>query len=306
MYFPVDVTDGPERFLNDSSTSTQLPNIGIPTQPRSSSLNTRIRASHPSYQRIIGSIRPYTREIKLENQKDSFICVSDGSVCSNNASAAYVIHSLQGNKTRLHSSLPVDGCSRKKNSYRAELMGILAVLITLNIILSQTQETDQMSGTIWCDSESVLKRVNRLHSEHPYSIKHGNEDEYDLIHEIFVQKQKLKVPTAFKWVKGHQHKPTTHEGRLNIVADNLATDHYSFSNDQQATEKPLIMPNQMLHVTLGGTTYTNDISREISRHFHGYDSEEYICKKLNIDDETLGLIDWETIKSSNTSLNLQE
>ena len=59
------------------------------------------------------------------------------------------------------------------------------------------------------------------------------------------------------------------------------------------------MPNQMLQVTLGGTTYTKDIRKDISRHFHGYDSEEYIVQKLGIAEETHGLIDWETIDSSN-------
>ena len=166
--------------------------------------------------------------------------------------------------------MPVDGNTKHKSSYRAEFISILAALITIKQITSKMTSTDQLTGTIWCDNESLLRRINKFREGHLYSIKHATEDEYNIIHEIAIIKTSLKFKISLRWVKGHQKKPTTLEERLNRVADNLANDHYNLLTSQQSQENPPYMPNQEIQISFRGTAYMSRVTKEASRNYHGY------------------------------------
>ena len=107
-------------------------------------------------------------------------------------------------------------------------------------------------------------------------------------------------------MRGHQKKSSTLEGRLKIVADNLANDHYGLATNQQSQETPPFMPNRRIQTSFGGTAYTSKITREASRHYHVYNTETYISKKIDLPANKLHLVDWESIISSINQLKINK
>ena len=66
---------------------------------------------------------------ELPKEVTNLIAVSDGSVKDSEGSAGYVISDMSNYKNKIEGSLVVDGTSNNMNSYRAELYGILAVMV---------------------------------------------------------------------------------------------------------------------------------------------------------------------------------
>ena len=91
-------------------------------------------------------------------------------------------------------------------------------------ILKEGRPGATVKGEIYCDSESVVKKVNDLRHEtkFPYSIKTENFEEYDVISSIRELQQDLTDSVKLEWVDGHVEHPTCLAEHLNGIADSLA------------------------------------------------------------------------------------
>ena len=84
----------------------------------------------------------------------------------------------------MEASLPVNGAAEEMTSYRAELFGILALLL-ITATLMRSNRDAVIRGTIFCDNEQAVKRVNEIrHKIYPHSIKKVVDEEHDVLHEI--------------------------------------------------------------------------------------------------------------------------
>ena len=91
--FPADIDNELKVYYTQQTISPTTPQTN---QPQNTTYE-RIGNLTKQYKRIAGTFRPTTKPLQLANEKDGYICVSDGSVCKNISSAAYVIH---GKNTR--------------------------------------------------------------------------------------------------------------------------------------------------------------------------------------------------------------
>ena len=94
-------------------------------------------------------------------------------------------------------------------------------------ILKDGRPGATVKGEIYCDSESVVKKVNNLRheTEFPYSIKTENCNEYGVISSIQELQQDLTDSVKLEQVKGHVENPTCLAEHLNGIADSLANKH---------------------------------------------------------------------------------
>ena len=115
------------------------------------------------YQRLLGNLRPTLTIPKFVDQAGDFIAATDGTVKNGRGGAAVLVHSNNNNGT-LQAVVPVDGTNESTTSYRAELAGILTVLLITHFILNGQGKT-ALSGDIYCDNEAAVNTYNKLSGE---------------------------------------------------------------------------------------------------------------------------------------------
>ena len=107
------------------------------------------------------------------------------------------------------------------NSYRAELLGIYALLVILHTTI-KLHSPQHPSGILYCDNESAIKLISSLtfhiHPQHKHS---------DVLHDIRHVKQMLSCNLRFHHIRGHQDKnrhlmELSLPAKLNCRCDSLA------------------------------------------------------------------------------------
>jgi hypothetical protein len=96
--------------------------------------------------------------------------------------------------------------SPNKNACRAELFGMLAAILILEII-EATFPSISGSGTLYSDCQKGIRRAFRTG---PLGIKDATQDEYDIILEIQRTRRQLRTTINPLWTPGH---PTTTNSR---------------------------------------------------------------------------------------------
>eukprot|EP00957_Ditylum_brightwellii_P014265 1073945-Ditylum_brightwellii.AAC.1 len=116
----------------------------------------------PSHiKRTLGNLK--TQEVDVEYwlqalQENSVNIASDGSVIGKMGSYAVILHTeerelcLQG---------PCNCSTQCISSYRAELMGILAVYYLLHSFISFRDTPTELSASLYCDNISAVRSSNR-------------------------------------------------------------------------------------------------------------------------------------------------
>ena len=105
--------------------------------------------------------------------------------------AGYVLMEKTEDGRRLEGTLPVDGAPEKMHSYRTELAGILAILLAIRAVLSESTNS-QITGTVYCDNMRAVQRLNELDSNYPTTVTEANEEEHE----------KRRVRGGMTWEEG--------------------------------------------------------------------------------------------------------
>ena len=134
------------------------------------------------YKRTVGIIDSNSTLRQLSSDTTTIIGVSDSSVKDGEGSASYIIQENPPSDLKVKGSLAVDGAAEDILSYQTELFGVLAIMLIIKI-LKEGRLGATVKGEIYCDSESVVKKVNGLRheTEFPYSINMENCDKYNVI-----------------------------------------------------------------------------------------------------------------------------
>ena len=106
------------------------------------------------------------------------------------------------------------------------------------------------------------------------------------------------------WVELHTNA-TSKEARLNTLVDELATIQHSAQGKWAFKNNRKFLPNQRAQLVLQGDVYERDYNKEIVCHVHGNEAAKYIGNKMNISAADLKLIDWASIKDSNSGLSIK-
>lgn len=190
----------------------------------------------------------------------------------------------------------VPGQSKDQTSYRAELGGILGLIITVNAICLHHKIIDG-SFTIGCDNDSALD----------VAFDEGEvlctSSSFDIIRLIRYHLQQSPIKWNKQKVKGHQDKTTPYEeldkwGKSNIRADRKA----ALLMSTHPQHVPFLDPaGAGWTLTINGTRVVANTSRELYNHITAAPIKRYWATKNYIDldeydDDTLNAnIQWDAI-----------
>ena len=94
----------------------------------------------------------------------------------------------------------------------------------------------------WCNNEAAVNRFNVLEGQRHYSIASANHSDADVLQELRWWKARMPIHVHARWVKSHQTNCVTREGRLNRVADRLASMQHDAIGAWATTVKSRMLP----------------------------------------------------------------
>ena len=164
-------------------------------------------------------------------------------------SAVYSIHSRSTPRT-LQSVIHVDGNPKSTTLYRTEFFGILGAIVVVHHLLSVSGDMRRnLTGTLWCNNKAAVNKYNKLDDNLPFSLTEVKELDADVLQELQHWKSK-PVKIIARWVKVHQHNPTTREARLNNVVYRLASTQHSKVVQWASRKRARQLPNTRAQLVL--------------------------------------------------------
>ena len=142
------------------------------------------------------------RDMHTSLKRGDLMGISDGSYKEGKASHAWVFADRNTDERITQSAATVDGEREKLNAFRAEAMGVIAMLTVIELISSQ-YNISQFSVNIGVDCKSLITKV---YTPVENSIKFVEASEVDTILEIRQLIKKIPCKIHLEHVEGHQDK----------------------------------------------------------------------------------------------------
>jgi hypothetical protein len=153
-------------------------------------------------------------------------------------------------------------------SFRAESYGMLSAFLFLKTYFQHygTNASDQTILKFYCDSESLIKRIESKRDQSWTNPTSCLASDYDLESGIIKFIDELPITIRFIHVKSHQDKDTAvhllpWEAQMNVTADHLATDYLENYADPSKII-PFIKPVQA-NLTIQGATITRRFANRL-------------------------------------------
>ena len=137
----------------------------------------------------------------------------------------------------------------------------------------------------------------------PSSVKHSMALEFLLISAIN-SKKSLCPGMLVNWTTGHQKGNNKEETALNNIANEVAGRHHQIRGEWESQPIRRMIPEQKVYLVQNSEQTDNNVDKEVDRHLRGHVTEQYIVNILKMLSETLKLIDWEAIRTSDKSLTI--
>ena len=162
--------------------------------------------------------------VQVEETMSSGHCIgaSDGSKLGASLAHSWSLADELTEKTIISGCCSLAGEGKTMSSFRAEAMGIIAVLDMIYYVEKLYPKSKFPPVRVYCDNYSVIQKVKKTQLE--FSTKHAIEDDTDVILEIRSILNALHTRVMLLHVKGHQDQRETYETlpfnvRLNIDRD---------------------------------------------------------------------------------------
>ena len=285
--------------LSDASKSIQIHKRNIPSIPARS---IRTISSFRTYLDTLDHWeKQLLRTIHFQCSTTDFLAFStspillatDGSVVENHGSFGWVIADQNGRILATGSGIAF---GFKVTSFRSEAYGILAPLRLLyRFHCYHHLPLFNRPITWYCDSESLLKRLNNnlqdTHNPNRYKLA-DNDLEFTIVQTIPL----VSTTLHRHHIRSHQHDhlplhklPIPH--RLNRIADSLASSAHE--DCPTVTNKvPLVAPaGCQLQINKG--TITRSYTRMLHNAFTYKQTSRHICNRLGIFHTTMNSIAWD-------------
>ena len=174
----------------------------------------------------------------------------------------------------------------KADAYRAELMGILSVVVAIYIHEQKAIKYSKGSLTIGCDNKMAGWNSGKIHARVGVTVKH-----MDIIKAIRRTQQRLRTKITFTHIYGHQDRNARYNeldrmAQLNVQVDAMAQDHFDICYINNAFKNNAIFPYEGWYVSLGTVKIMDKHKTYIREWIGKHRLREYLYKK--------GLISWNT------------
>ena len=223
------------------------------------------------------------------------IIASDGSVRQPNGTFGWIITSTDGSPIARGSG---QAFGHNISSFRAEAYGILGALrFLLRMFHYHNTPLPNRTTTWWCDSESLLKRIQSNLNDTINPNRYKDAD-HDLEQCIILTIPLVTTTLTQQHIRSHQSDNTPLHllplpQRLNRIADELATAHYTHIDATKGNRVPLITPARcQLHTSAG--TITRSYLPVLHRAYTEQTTRQHISKRFNLERTQVDTIEWRT------------
>ena len=221
------------------------------------------------------------------------VIASDGSVQKPCAMFGWIITSTDGSPIARGSG---QAFGHNISSFCAEAYGILGALRFLLWMLHyHNTPLSNRTTTWWCDSESLLKRIqsNLNDTINPNRYKYAD---HDLEQCIILTIPLVTTNLTQQHIRSHQSDNTPPHllplpQRLNRMADELATAHYTRIDTTKGHRVPLITPAHcQLHTSVG--TITRSYTPALHHAYSDQTTRQHICTHFQLERTQVDTIAW--------------
>ena len=230
-------------------------------------------------------------------QNNNCLGVSDGSLRDSFPAHAWCFVKADTGDILIQGSAPVDGDVSQTSSFRAEGMGILAMLTIIDI-LREARLINQASIRIYCDGESVIKKCRKaVESRSKYMLQ----NDIELILEIRRLLSLNSHLATLHYVPGHQDK---HQHfslhplpiQLNILMDAAVREFIENIQDRPARFDSFPSMDSA-HIFISKNNNLLNHSIEDTMHLTFYHNRwlEYSSDNYNLCNFTRPLVAWPSI-----------
>lgn len=221
------------------------------------------------------------------------------------AAASWVIvDSLQPHLNSCFGHTLVSGTAVAINSYRAELQGLHALLLAVEILCSFHHITEGRI-TIYCDNLQAVRLAKLSASQLRPNLSH-----LDLLRAISHMASSLPVTLSFEHVAGHQDDSTPWieslplEAQLNILCDSRAKE---FLLESSRLDSPCpgdrVFQHESLRILINGSKVYTDVGRAAMDQAASLDYRAYLIKRQVVPAEAFSCINWDAIGDALSSLS---
>jgi hypothetical protein len=230
--------------------------------------------NHPFH--LLGTLATLAKSIR----QGTAVAVTDGSFKDTMGTAAYVLQDCLIDPTcRIVSVNQTPGRAKDHTPYRAEIGGVLGIVLTLDKICDE-HDIEEGHVTLGCDCESALTTI----FEHDYSTP--TQANADLIGLTRHHLSSLTVSVTPKKIRAHQddNKPLHRLSQwelLNVEMDRIAKSYWQAL--QYFPVQYFDLPqDHHWHVKLCGRRLPTSDKTEIVHHIYADAAQQYWSKKYDI------------------------
>ncbi len=226
------------------------------------------------------------------------IWVTDGSynrdLAPNVSGAGWLVHCPTAGYRLYGSFYEV---SKGAGSYRAELLGLLAIH-TIAAALQQFFSIKHIVSKICCDNQGGLFKSKEFRRRVPTGASQA-----DIQRSLRNVKVDLKGDITYEWVESHQDRyktweQLTLEQQLNCVCDALAKSAVSRSLRQNRPSTYLhLLPRERAAVFVAGIKQTADVAHDVRYELGKVEAERFYTQELNWPRSTFRSVHWEALDS---------
>ena len=125
----------------------------------------------------IATFSPYTSELVAELHNQTLFIASDGSVCNNGATHAWILYCTQ-TKIRAYGHGPVPGGGQLHTSLQAEVGGFVGGMLALDAVLSTAGEPISARCCVGAliDNMALISRIQTLQHQGSEQLKQQDFD----------------------------------------------------------------------------------------------------------------------------------
>ena len=228
-------------------------------------------------------------------QAHQAIAVSDGSGSPTLLSSAFILTAKSARLAKtlhpVHGGNIVPSNASEMDSYRAELGGVMGVLVTLQI-LGELHGITEGSLVLGLDGDEARKAI------FDYDLPKVDAPSYDLIRSIKSKLQSLPFTVTSRHIKGHQDK-LAHRSQLDRWANlNIDMDTQAKAILAKAAQSTQAFPNQPLShenlvITHAGLKLSRIDKQDLYNKIYGPKTQQYWAQRHSIPQDLIDTIDWD-------------
>ena len=244
-------------------------------------------------------------DLLSSGQSIKFTLASDGGARDDLGSFGWII--AIGHEVLWKCKGPTFGL--RPGSFRAESYGLLSALLFLQAYLDYfaTAIGQNTTHDFFCDSDSLLQRIQRALNRSWVNPSHCLASDYDLESGILDILASLSISFHFIWVKSHQDDDTEVHllpwtTQMNIHADSLATDYL----DNYADPSKIVpfIPASQASLSIRGVTITRRFAQQLRQAANSPRLRKRLMNRNGWNYNTFRTINWDVPgKTLNTMEN---